>query len=362
MASNALALYAARAGQGIGAAFVITGAIASVATAFDRPEQRARAFGLVGILSGIAMALGPSLGGAIATWFGWRWIFFANVVPCLLIAVLVPRLVVEADNGKSRPLDWLGVVLLTLALGLVIVVLLRAREAPGQCVFGLTSGVALLGLFARRQRRQEHPMLDMAVFGSRPMVGVAILLMAVSMGYWALLVYLPPFLGAAFGQSADRAGLMLLVATLPMLALPPLAGRLTLRWGWRGLFAAAMATMAAGGVTLAAGALAASTGPALPLVIIGMVAVGIGAALSHPQLSGAVVAFAAPETVGMASAMTIVARQGGFALGVAALGVSTPHDGSAAGYALVFCLAAAASGIGLASCTLIPAAEGRLKR
>jgi predicted MFS family arabinose efflux permease len=85
-----------------------------------------------------------------------------------------------------------------------------------------------------------------------------------------------------------------------------------------------------------------------------MTLIGIGAALSHPQLSGAVMALAPPEAVGIASAVTVVARQAGFAIGVAALGALTPADLSATGFAWLFGLAAVASVCGLLACLLLP--------
>src|SRR4051812_37578502 len=75
-------LWAARAVQGLGAAFVITGGIALLASTYTRPDERARAFALMGVISGTAMALGPTLGGLVSTWIGWRWIFLANIPLC----------------------------------------------------------------------------------------------------------------------------------------------------------------------------------------------------------------------------------------------------------------------------------------
>lgn len=129
LAWNGPLFLAARAAQGYGAAFLVTGTFASIATAFPAPGVRARAFGIVGVVSGVAMALGPSLGGVIGSGLGWRWIFLANLPFCALIALAVPRLVTEARDGVGRPLDWPGVVTLTLALGLMIESILEARHS-----------------------------------------------------------------------------------------------------------------------------------------------------------------------------------------------------------------------------------------
>ena len=349
----------ARAAQGGGAAFLVTGTFALVAAAFPAPGARARAFGIVGAVSGVAMAMGPSLGGFIGSGAGWRWIFLANLPFCALIALAVPRLVAEARNGTEKPLDWPGVIILTLALGLVIDTILEARHSTTRMVVGLVAGAGLAALFAARQKRQPQPMLDPAIFASRPMAGVAALLLAVSAGYWAVLVYLPLFLSAAFGWTADAVGLALLAATLPMVFIPPFGGRFASQLGWRRLFASALAMIAAGGCALAVAALTGPGAPALGWSFGGMALIGMGAALSHPQLSGAVLALAPPEASGMASALTVVARQTGFAVGVAALGALAPSDLRAAGFAWTFGFAAAAAACGVLACLLLPASESK---
>jgi MFS family permease len=359
LASNGPLFLAARAAQGCGAAFLVTGTFASIATAFPAPETRFRAFGVVGVVSGVAMALGPSLGGIIGSGLGWRWIFLANLPFCVLIAIAVPRLVAETCDGTDKPLDWLGVAILTLALGLAIEAILEARHSLIRMAIGLAAGAGLAALFAVRQRRQPRPMLDPAVFASRPMAGVAALLLAVSAGYWAVLVYLPLFLGVGFGWTAEATGLGLLAATLPMVVIPPFGGRFASQLGWRRLFASALTLIASGGCALAVAAVTEPKVPALAWAFGGMMLIGAGAALSHPQLSGAVLALAPQEASGMASAVTVIARQAGFAMGVAALGALTPSSLNAAGFVWPFGFAAAASVCGVLACLLLPASSNK---
>src|SRR5947208_13825953 len=98
LATDGPMLLASRVVQGVGAAFMVTGATALIAGAFPNLGQRARAFGMIGVISGVAMALGPTLGGLLASLFGWRWIFYANIPFCLLLALAVPRWVAEAND------------------------------------------------------------------------------------------------------------------------------------------------------------------------------------------------------------------------------------------------------------------------
>ncbi len=169
-----------------------------------------------------------------------------------------------------------------------------------------------------------------------------------------MLVYLPLFLREGFGWTAEATGMGLLAATAPMLVVPPFGGSLAVRLGLRGLFATALALLALGGGALVLAALAQAEAAALALAFAGMALLGIGAALSHSQLSGAVLALAPPEAGGMASAVTVIARQAGFALGVAGLGALMPSALDAGGFAWPFGVAAAASTCGLLACRLLP--------
>lgn len=352
---NGPSLWAARVVQGIGAAFVVTGAIALIAHTYPKLDERTRAFAILGVLSGVAMALGPTIGGVISGSVGWRWIFFLNLPACLLVLWSVPRLVVEVQDSRPRPLDLIGVAILTLALGVAIESLLQARQEPALVAMGLLLSALLLTVFAIQQRRRMQPILDPAVFARSVMIGIAVVLFAVSVGYWAVLVYLPLFLLAALQWSPETAGLGMLTATISFLIVPPLAARLVARWGSRRFLAVGLALMIAGNLVLAVSAITQEMAMRLALVMLGMTVVGVGAAWVHPQLSGAVVALVPPEQSGMASAMTMVMRQAGFALGIAALGASLGAEQLAASFAWPFGIAAIASVGGLlAAVALLP--------
>src|SRR5262249_1529302 len=158
---------------------LITGAASLVVSIFADGDRRARAFGTIGVISGVAMALGPTLGGLLAAWFGWRWIFYANIPFCLALAFAVPRIIAEAKEAGGRPPDLLGVVLLTLSLGLAVDALLRrdgSLALRGAC---LAAAAAAAGLFVLQQWRSAHPVLDPRVFGTAPMIGVGALLTAI---------------------------------------------------------------------------------------------------------------------------------------------------------------------------------------
>jgi predicted MFS family arabinose efflux permease len=239
----------------------------------------------------------------------------------------------------------------------LIEALLHARA--GQLALWGVLALLLLVVFVAQQRRRAHPIFDPVVFLRPAMAAIAMLLAAVSIGYWAVLVYLPLFLSAVLGLNSDRIGMIMLAATVPMLLVPPLGAKIVVALGWGRHFAFALAIMAVGNACFVV-ALLADGGLQGWLVIAAMVLIGIGAALAHPQLSGAVVALAPPEQAGMASAVTIVMRQGGFAIGIAALSALLHSPDRATAYILPFAVTSAVCVLAvLASLIFIPSKADR---
>jgi MFS family permease len=339
LATDGPMLLASRVVQGVGAAFMVTGAIALVAGAFPNLGQRARAFGMIGAISGVAMALGPTLGGLLASWFGWRWIFYANFPFCLSLGLVVPRFVAETNDPDGPPLDPVGVALLTISLGLAIDALLRrdgSLAIRAACLAG--SAMATL-LFVLQQWRSSRPVLDPRVFATAAMAGVGALLTAIQFGYWAVLVYLPLFLSAGLLVSMEVAGVALLAATLPMLLVPLIGGRFVTQWGWRRFFVVAFGIIAAGDALLALAAVSTSPAMRLAATVAGMLTIGVGAALANPQMSSVVLALAPPTQTGMAAAVTMIVRQAGFAISIAALGATLTTTDTPTAFAAPFALA-----------------------
>lgn len=347
-------LWAGRAFQGIGAAGIVTGAIALVAAHYPEPAARARALGLFGVLSGVAMALGPTLGGLITQALGWRWIFLINIPVCVAIGIAVPGLVTETFEASRRRIDGVGVGLVTVALGLAIWGLLEMGAAPVTGCVGISAGLVTLCAFVLQQRRTAIALFDARTFASPAALGISVVLVVVSVSYWAVLVFLPAILHEAFGWSAAEIGWGLLPAVAPMLVLPVAAARLILRWGWRRHYAMGLALIGIGDLAVASLSLIAVREMALAAAMSGMLAMGAGVALVQSQLSGALVMLAPADRAGMASAATIVFRQGGFAIGIALLGaVSLGPLGHAGGMLLA---GAGAAGACATALWLLPAA------
>jgi EmrB/QacA subfamily drug resistance transporter len=341
-------LWAARAMQGVGAACFITGGLAAVSLRYPvaGTGERARAYGIIGVTGGAAMALGPTLGGLITAHAGWRWVFLVNLPICALSEYAVRRVIGETRDEAGRPLDLPGVVLLTLAIAMPVQALLQDGADRLWRWSGIAIGLCCALLLIAQQKRCAQPMLDVGLFARRAPLGIIAILVCLSTGYWAVLVYLPLWLQSAYGLDTQQAGLAMLAATLPMLALPPLGVRFTQSYGWRANFSGGMLLLAVGTAALAAVA-------SLQMnVICALAAMGVaasGAGLSNAQVSGALVAQAPPERAGMASALATTLRQAGYAIGIALLGAVSAGPLFGGGYGIGFAIAAGTALLGTAA-------------
>jgi EmrB/QacA subfamily drug resistance transporter len=307
--------------QGIAAAFVICGGLALISHLYPDKVERVKAFALAGTISGAAMALGPAGGGVLTTLFGWRWVFLVNIPICIIVGLAILRMVEESSDPQKRRIDVLGVVTLTLFLAVLTWTLLHGGEFDGFHVPAWATVVApaaALVLFVATQMFQAEPMFGLSLFRSRAFVGMCSIPIALSLGYWALLVYIPLFMQSALGQKLETVSVLMLAVTLPMVCLPMLGGRIALAMGQVPFFAAGLTVLAAGCFVIACGAHAHD----LWLAVIGMVLAGSGTAVVNPQVSAAIVAIAPKDRAGTASAIATVLRQGGFAIGIALLGAA----------------------------------------
>ncbi|MGU3420794.1 MFS transporter [Methylobacterium sp. D54C] len=351
LAGGAATLCAARAFQGASAAFVITGALASLSFAYPLPAERARAFGLLGVTTGAAMVLGPSLGGLLAAALGWRAVFLVNLPICLAVACAVPSKVAETFDPEGRPLDIPGVALLSGGLLACVLALLDGSASVPTRAMLVTGALGLGLVFVRRQRGQARPMLDPALVTRREPLGIACALVALSIGYWSVLVYLPLALKAVYGLATDEIGLAMLALTLPMLVLPPQGARLAVRWGWPRLFGFGLLVLAAGTAALA---LTLHWDRPLAETVVAMLVAASGAGLINAQVSGALIASAPAARAGMASSFSSTLRQGGFALGIALLGAVAGAGPEGEAFAPAFAVAASAAFFGAIAVIRVP--------
>jgi EmrB/QacA subfamily drug resistance transporter len=235
LAPSADALIAARILQGVGGALLTPGSLAMIESSF-RPGDRARAIGAWSGLGGVAIALGPLLGGYLVEAVSWRAIFLINVPIGLFVAVMATRHVPETRDPEAHGrLDGLGAVLAAVGLAGTTYALI---EAPGQGTSALifaaaVGGVAALIAFVDHERRSGHPMMPLGLFSSRQFSAANLVTFVVYAALGGVFFLLVAFLQISAGYSPIAAGAASLPVTLLMLLFSARAGALAQRIGAR---------------------------------------------------------------------------------------------------------------------------------
>ena len=222
LAQDPTQLILARAAQGLGAALIAPQGLPMITSLFA-PEKRAGVFAVFGILAGLAVVLGPTLGGLIVTNLGWRWIFYVNIPVGIALIVAAFTLVPDLRLGKSHRLDIPGVVLASASLLLIVYGLIEGQRFDWGVVSGfitipeiIAAGVVLLVAFVFYERgiQDREPLLPIAVFENRNFTLMVFVLMA--MGFAILGVFLPLtiYFQSVLGFDAFTAGLT--IAPMPL--------------------------------------------------------------------------------------------------------------------------------------------------
>jgi EmrB/QacA subfamily drug resistance transporter len=311
------ALIAARAIQGAGAALVTPLSLAIVSAAFP-PERRGSAIGILMGVTGLAVASGPLVGGAIAQGLAWQWIFWVNV-PIGLVTLPLILLRLDESFGADSGLDIGGVALATGgALGLVWG-LVRGNSAgwgSAEVVAALVAGAVLVVAFVAWELRAREPMLPMRLFRSRPFsVGNAASFLATA-SLFGTVFFMAQFLQTAMGYGPLGAGLRLLPWTVTLSLCAPLAGALADRIGVRPFIVGGLFLQ---GVGFGWVALIADPSIAYGELIAPMVVAGVGISMALPAFQSAVVSAVAPEAIGKAAGVNSTMRQLGGVFGIAIL-------------------------------------------
>ncbi|MBA2420078.1 MAG: DHA2 family efflux MFS transporter permease subunit [Thermoleophilaceae bacterium] len=311
------ALIAARALQGVGAAIVTPLTLTLVSEAFP-PDRRAAALGIWGGISGLGVALGPFVGGAVVEGIAWQWVFWINVPIGLVLIPLAVKMLSES-HGPDRELDLRGLALAGAGLFGLTFGIVRG-EALGWTspivVGSLGLGVAVLAAFVAHERSSRAPMLPLRFFRSRAFSATNGLSFAMFFGTFGAIFLLSQFFQTAQGLGPFEAGLRTLPWTgMPMLV-APLAGLLMARVGTRPLMAAGLALQAVG---LGWVALVAAPGTPFVDLIPPFVLAGTGMALVFPTAAETVLASVRRSEAGKASGANNAVREIGGVMGVAVL-------------------------------------------
>ncbi|WP_335972553.1 MFS transporter [Streptomyces sp. CA2R106] len=341
LATGPLFLALARAGQGIGGAVVWATSLALLSQAFQGRE-RGLAFGIYGGILGIAVAVGPVLGGALTSGLSWHWIFWVNVpIGVAVVAITLLKLEESRNPSAARP-DWAGFVAFSGGLSLLLYGLINASDGWSQAkVWGTLAGAAvLLAAFGVQERRTAHPMLDLTLFRKPTFNGGLVAAFGLNASIYALITYLVLYLQQDLHYTPAQAGLRLLALTGAMFVASTTAGRLSSAVPVRLMISAGFVLIAVG-IVLMTGVTESSTWTHL---LAGMIVSGLGAGMVTVPLASTAVGVVAPAQAGVASGVNATARQVGLATAIAVLGTvfttRSAHHGFTGGLNLILWIGA----------------------
>ena len=322
------ALIVARAVQGAGAAVVLPLSLTLLSTSVPA-ARRGAALGVWGAASGLAVALGPLVGGAVTQGMSWQWIFWLNVPIGLVLLPIALRRLPESLGPRGR-LDVAGVVLAAGGLFGVVLGVVRAGEfgwGSTEVVLSIAVGALLLAGFLLRERRTAAPMLPLPLFRRRSFSITNGVSLAMSFGMFGAIFLLAQFMQTVQGLSPLEAGLR----TLPWTAMPvliaPMAGRLVDRLGGRPLLVTGLALQAVG---IAWIAVVTSPTVAFSSLVLPFVLAGVGMSLFFVPVATVVMNSVPADRQGVASGTNNAIREVGGVFGVAVLATIFSHAG---GYA-----------------------------
>jgi EmrB/QacA subfamily drug resistance transporter len=325
-------LIASRLVQGIGAAAILAIAPALLTTCLPR-ERHGRALGIMMTVVSVAIALGPILGGFLTEYAGWPWIFIINV-PVGITAVILALRITGEDSVPERAgrFDAAGAILILLALATLLYPISQGLY------IGWTSPVVIgcflvtlpaFILFWFHERRCENPLIDLRLFASPAYLRGNVAGMLLLLAFSGAIFLLPFYFEQVRGTSTDIVGILLGVPAVALIVCGPVAGRLSDRYGSKGLMAGSAALSAA---TMYLFSLVdASTG--LVFLVVALFLLGMGIGLFVPPNMRLILGSGGAESSGVASAVMMTLRTAGAMFGVAVYGTIAMQgiSGSATG-------------------------------
>jgi EmrB/QacA subfamily drug resistance transporter len=356
-------LLVSRAVQGVGAALITPLTLTIIARVFP-PEQRAAAIGLWAGVSGLGLAIGPLVGGAIVNGVAWNAIFWINVPIGVLVAIL-GWLRLDESYGDRQPLDLPGLALAAGGLFGVTFGLIRGNALgwTSATIVGafITGGVLLLA-FLLRERTAAAPMLNMRLFSARSFSVSNAVGFLMSAGMFGSIFLLTLFVQQVQGASPLEAGLKTMPWTGTIMVVAPIAGILAGRIGSRPVVLTGMALQAAALVWIGA---ISQVGTPYPQLLPAFIMGGIGMGLTFAPLSSAVINSIPSNLEGQASGAYNSIRELGGVFGIAILGAVFQHIATAPtaasfvdGFHTAVFAGAALVGAGTVLAGLLPALSG----
>src|SRR3954453_9409644 len=310
----------ARALQGVGGAVMFAVSLALIAQEFSAGRERGMATGVYGATIGIAVAVGPLVGGVLTEWLGWESIFFLNVpIGIAAIAITYTKLRETRDPNASR-IDWAGLVTFSTALFLLVLGLLRGNDEGwgSNLIVGLLAGAGvLLAVFLAIETRVKQPMLPLHMFRKPAFTGIQLAAAGISASMFALFLYLTFYLQGFLGDSPLEAGLRYLPLTVTTFFVSAATGAVLItKFPARYLLSGGLALV--GSALLLMGGI--DAGDKWTTLLPGFLLAGLGIGMINPVIADVAVSVVPKDQAGMASGINDTFRQVGIAIGIAAWG------------------------------------------
>jgi EmrB/QacA subfamily drug resistance transporter len=337
-------LVAARVLQGAGAALIVPIGLTLLSAAFP-PERRGAAIGLFSAVTGVSVAAGPLVGGAVVQGLAWQWIFWLNVPIGVVAAVLVLRLLPESF-GPNTALDIRGLVLVSVGTFGIVWALVRGNSVgwtSPEVVSSLAAGAIVMGSFVAWEQRARWPMIPLRLFRSRAFSAGNAAMFCTFASLFGAVFFFAQLLQSGLGYGPLAAGLRLFPWTVTFITVAPIAGNLADRIGERPLMTTGLLLQAAGMAWISA-----ISGPDLAYTsLLGpMVIAGVGISMAIPAAQNSVVGSVPDDALGKAAGVNSMMRELGGVFGVAvaaAVFSGAGHYGSADSFMNGFAPAIAAS-------------------
>ncbi|MFB7860929.1 MFS transporter [Streptomyces sp. NPDC056069] len=315
-------LIAARAGMGVGGALLMTTTLAVVMQIFD-DSQRVKAIAIWATISSLGFAAGPLIGGVILNHFWWGMIFLVNIPVAAIGLVAVLKLVPESKNPQGDRPDLLGALLSTIGMSSVVYAIITGPEhgwTSAQVLVPAALGLVVLAGFVMWELRIPYPMLDMHFFRNQKFVGAVAGAILVMLGMGGSLFLLTQHLQFVLGYEPLEAGLRMapLALTIVVLNLSGIGPKLVMKIGTP-LSVALGLGLVAGGLTSIA-LLGGGSDGTYGGMLLGLVLMGAGIALSNPAMANAIMSAIPPEKAGVGAGVNGTLAEFGNGLGVAILG------------------------------------------
>jgi EmrB/QacA subfamily drug resistance transporter len=319
LAPSADFLIAARAVQGIGGAIMFALSLALIAQEFPGGRERGNAMAIYGATIGVAVALGPLLGGALTQSLGWEFVFFLNVPIGAGAFAATALKVAESSDPDATGADWPGMSAFTASLFLLVFALLRGNDkgwGSTTIVSMLVGAAVLLAVFIAIEARSRTPMLPLGLFRKPAFVGVQLGAFAISASLFALFLYLTLYLQQFLGNDPLGAGLRYLPLSVVTFFVAGLSSVWVSRVAARVQLGAGLALCGAGLIVMSG----LTMGDGWTALLPGFILAGIGSGVVNTVVADVALSVVEKERSGMAAGINDTFRQVGVAVGIAAWG------------------------------------------